>query len=131
MIVRLLLALTGLAHILNGVFMLAAPAQWYATVPGVVLTGPFNPHFVLDIGMAFLASGAGLLLGARPGRSAAMLACAGAAWPVLHALIHVEGWLIHGIASDPKIALSEIVGVAGLAALGACLAWLRLRGESA
>ncbi|HWA92267.1 MAG TPA: hypothetical protein VG889_19670 [Rhizomicrobium sp.] len=127
MILRLLLVLLGLFHIANGLFMLAAPAQWYATVPGVPLSGPFNPHFVLDIGMAFVASGAGLMLGARRGRDAAILACAGAAWPALHALIHVQGWAMHGIA--PGTEVSEIVGVAGLAALGVVLAWLRLKGE--
>lgn len=127
MIVRVLLVVLGLFHIANGLFMLAAPSDWYAAVPGVTLTGPFNAHFILDIGMAFIASGAGLILGARAG--SALLACAGAAWPALHALIHVHGWIMHGIA--PGTELSEIVGVAGLAALGVVLAWLRLKGEPA
>jgi hypothetical protein len=34
--------------------MLAAPASWYAAVPGVVDSGPYNPHFVRDIGVAYL-----------------------------------------------------------------------------
>jgi len=127
MIVRTLLVVLGLFHIANGLFMLLAPSAWYAAVPGVTLTGPFNGHFILDIGMAFIASGAGLILGAR--RGGAMLACAGAAWPALHALIHVQGWTMHGIA--PGTELSEIVGVAGLAALGVVLAWLRLKAEPA
>lgn len=129
MIVRALLLLLGLLHIANGLFMLIVPADWYASVPGVTTTGPFNPHFVLDIGMAFVASGAGLMLGARRGRSAAMLAVAGATWPGLHSLIHIDGWLMHGFPSDARIAVSEVVGVVGLAALGVALAWLRLRGE--
>ena len=130
MAVRLLLPILGLSHIANGMFMLIAPAEWYATVPGVTLTGPFNAHFILDIGMAFIASGAGLAYGARTGRSAALIACAGATWPVLHALIHVEGWLMHGLPSDPTIAASEAIGVGVLSALGAVLAWLRLKGEA-
>ena len=131
MIVRLLLLLLGLAHVANSLFMLVAPREWYATIPGVTLTGPFNPHFALDIGMAFIASGIGLALGARPGRNAAIFAVAGATWPVLHALIHVKGWFTHGIPPGTQVALSEIVGVVGLAALGAVLAWLRTRGEEA
>jgi hypothetical protein len=123
MIVRVLLLLLGVFHIANGIFMLIAPAEWYMTVPGVTATGPFNPHFILDIGMAFVASGAGLLLGARRNASA------GATWPALHALIHIDGWLMHGFSADPKIAVSEVVGVVGMAALGVALAWLRLRGE--
>ncbi len=129
MIVRLLLALLGLLHIVNGVFMLVAPGVWYSVVPGVAATGSFNSHFVYDIGMAFLASGAGLAYGARAGRTAAIIACAGAVWPVLHALIHVDGWAMNGLPSDPQAAISEAVGVVGLAVLGALLAWLRVRGE--
>lgn len=127
MVVRILLAVLGLFHIANGLFMLGAPAQWYAAVPGVTMTGPFNPHFVLDIGMAFLASGAGLVLGARKGRDAAVLACAGATWPALHALIHVQGWAMHGMAAGTQA--SEILGVGAVSVLGPVLAWLRLRGE--
>ncbi|MBV9992402.1 MAG: hypothetical protein JOZ72_14065 [Alphaproteobacteria bacterium] len=129
MVVRVLLLVLGLFHIANGLYMLTAPAEWYAAVPGVTLTGPFNHHFVQDIGMAFLASGAGLAWGMRRGRSAAIFACAGAVWPALHALIHVDGWLVHGIA--PGTAAAELVGVGALALLGVVLAWARLRGEGA
>lgn len=127
MIVRVLLVLFGFGNLANGLFMLLAPDQWFASVPGVPV--PFNPHFVEDIGMAYIASGAGLALGARAGRTSAVLACAGAAWPVLHALIHIDGWLMHGLPADAQTAMSEVVGVVGLATLGAVLAWLRLKGE--
>jgi hypothetical protein len=130
MIVHALLVLLGVIHIVNGLFMLIAPAEWYASVPGVTATGPFNPHFILDIGMAFVASGAGLMLGARRNANAAIIACAGATWPALHALIHIDGWLMHGFPTDTQTAVSETVGVVGLSALGVVLAWLRLRGES-
>jgi len=131
MITRALLILLGLFHILNGAFMLVAPGLWYTMVPGVIDTGPFNQHFVYDVGMAFVASGAMLVLGARAGRSAATLAWAGAAWPALHALIHVEGWATMGFPSDTQIAISEAIGVVGLAVLGIVLAWLRRKGEPA
>lgn len=131
MTVRILLIILGLFHILNGAFMLVAPGLWYTMVPGVIDTGPFNQHFVYDVGMAFVASGAMLVLGARAGRSAATLAGAGAAWPALHALIHVEGWATMGFPSDTQIAISEAIGVVGLAVLGIVLAWLRRKGEPA
>lgn len=127
MLVRALLILLGLFHILNGAFMLVAPGLWYTMVPGVIDTGPFNQHFVYDVGMAFAASGGMLVLAARAGRSAAMLACAGATWPALHALIHIEGWVTMGFPSDPQVAISEVVGVVALAAMGVALAWLRMR----
>ena len=63
--VRLLLVVLGLFHIANGALMLLAPGLWYTMVPGVIDTGPLNQHFIYDIGMAYIASGAMLVLGAR------------------------------------------------------------------
>lgn len=129
MIVRALLLLLGLFHITNGLYMLVAPMAWYGAVPGVTATGPFNHHFILDIGMAFLASGGLLALGARKTASAGSFAIAGATWPVLHALIHISGWFMDGFPNRASVAVSEVVGVVTLAALGGVLAWLRLKGE--
>jgi hypothetical protein len=111
--------------------MLVAPGLWYTMVPGVIDTGPLNQHFIYDIGMAFVASGAMLVLGARAGRGAATIAAAGATWPALHALIHIEGWATMGFPSDTQVAISEVTGVVALAALGVALAWLRAKGEPA
>jgi hypothetical protein len=36
--------------------MLFAGPFWYASVPGASGTGPFNPHFVQDIGVAFIVA---------------------------------------------------------------------------
>ena len=129
MIVRLLLLVVGLIHIVTGLAMLIAPGVWYVMVPGVVMTGPFNAHFIYDIGMAFLASGAMLAMGARANRNAAVYACAGAVWPVLHALIHIKGWMSHGFPTETNVAISEALGVVALGALGAALAWSRAREE--
>jgi hypothetical protein len=125
--VRIGLILLGIFHAANGLFMLAAPDQWYAIVPGVPTTGPFNPHFVHDIGWAFLASGIGLVLGGGTGRRAGTFAIAGAAFPALHAVMHVFEWFEHGLPHGAQLMLSEFVGVAGLSFLGAALAWLRNR----
>ena len=58
-------ALLGVALTANGVFMLVAPADWYVAVPGVTATGPFNHHFLRDIGLIFLLLGGALLVGRR------------------------------------------------------------------
>jgi uncharacterized protein YjeT (DUF2065 family) len=131
MLVRILLIVLGLFHVINGALMLVAPGLWYTIVPGVIDTGPLNQHFIYDIGMAFVASGAMLLLGARAGRNAATLAAAGATWPALHALIHIEGWATMGFPSDTQVAISDVIAVVALAALGVLLAWLRAKGEPA
>jgi hypothetical protein len=66
-----------------------APQWWYGAVPGVIATGPFNPHFVRDIGAAYLVTALGLgWFAARPREGWPALA-AGAAFLTLHAAIHV------------------------------------------
>ena len=55
---RVLLGLLGVLNFGNGLVMLATPHRWYEQVPGVAATGPFNHHFVIDIALAYCASGA-------------------------------------------------------------------------
>ena len=76
----------------NGVLMLADGHGWYVSVPGVTETGPFNPHFVADIGAAFLI--VGLALAARAWRPQYWPAAfTGAAFLCAHSLIHIVGIL--------------------------------------
>ena len=74
--------------ILNGLAMLVAGPSWYDSVPGVSGTGPFNPHFVQDIGAAFLVAGVALVTRAwRPRYWPA--AVVGAGFLAAHALLHL------------------------------------------
>lgn len=85
---RIIAAVLGVGGAANAVFMLAAPALWYDSVPGLPHTGPFNPHFVMDIGVAYLVAGLALIARAwRPRYWPA--AIAGAAFMIGHAIIHV------------------------------------------
>lgn len=99
---RLLAAILAIPTLFNGLAMLFAGPLWYESVPGVADTGPFNPHFVQDIGVAFLA--AGLALAARAWRSRYWpAAVAGAGFLAAHALIHlvlIAGSHSHHVASD-------------------------------
>ncbi len=79
----------GLTGAANGAFMLIDGARWYDSVPGLPHTGPFNPHFVADIGAAYLVASLALIARAwRPCYWPA--AVTGAAFMVAHALIHVS-----------------------------------------
>jgi uncharacterized protein YjeT (DUF2065 family) len=78
----------GIVLAANGLFMLGLPADWYVTVPGVIDTGPFNPHFVRDIGAAYLVAGAAFICLARS-RAALPAALAAAAFLAIHALVHL------------------------------------------
>ena len=85
---RSLAGILATPTLFNGVAMLFAGPFWYANVPGVTDTGPFNPHFVQDIGLAFLA--AGLALAARAWRPRYWpAAVAGAGFLAAHALLHL------------------------------------------
>ena len=74
----------------NGLVMLAAGPWWYGAVPGVPETGPFNPHFVKDIGAAYLVVGAAFAwLAASATPMARGAAAAAAGFLALHAAIHL------------------------------------------
>jgi len=85
---RLIAAILTIPTLINGLTMLVAGPFWYASVPGVTDTGPFNPHFVQDIGVAFLV--ASLALAARAWRPRYWpAAVAGAGFLAAHALLHL------------------------------------------
>ena len=86
---RIVAGLLALILGLNALAMLFAGLWWYGAVPGVVATGPFNAHFVKDIGAAYLVVAAGLAwFAARPREGWGAMAAA-AAFLTLHALVHL------------------------------------------
>ncbi len=97
-----LASLLGIGMAANGVFMLLAPGNWYFAVPGVTSTGPFNQHFLRDIGLIFVLIGAALLFGIARPSVRALLWSGAALWLGGHALFHL--WEV-------------AVGICGLSAL--------------
>jgi hypothetical protein len=87
--VRIVSALLALMMGGNGLAMLFAGLWWYGVVPGVTATGPFNPHFVRDIGAEYLVVGASLAVSAWRPRAAWPAVYAAAGFLTLHAAIHV------------------------------------------
>lgn len=90
---RILALVLATLNGLNGLIMLFDGPGWYARVPGVTDTGPFNPHFVQDIGAAFLIASLALGIGAWRTRYWPA-AVAGAGFIAAHGLIHLVGVLI-------------------------------------
>jgi hypothetical protein len=85
---RWIAAILGVFNVANGMAMLFASSTWWSSVPGVPETGPFNLHFVQDVGAAFLV--AGLALGVRAWWPACWpAAVAGAGFLAAHAVIHL------------------------------------------
>jgi peptidoglycan/LPS O-acetylase OafA/YrhL len=110
---RWIAAILAIFNALNGLAMLFAGPAWYAAVPGASETGPYNPHFVQDVGAAFLV--AGLALAARAWRPVYWpAAVAGSGFLVAHALIHLV-MIVTGHDHHVTADLAAVVVPAGLA----------------
>lgn len=84
------IALIGVVTLANAAWMLIAPLHWYHNLPaGVPDYGPFNPHFVRDIGCTFLALGAALIWASVRAEHAFPLVSIAALFATLHAAVHV------------------------------------------
>lgn len=127
MFTRALLLVLGLFHAANGLVMLISPASWALSVVHDPSPSHLEFHFIADIGMAFLASGVALVWSARRGQAYAPWAIAGAAWPALHALIHVREWVMMGLPATTADILNEGIGVILVGLAGVGLAGLRQR----
>ena len=111
-------ALLGILGIANGIFMLVAPEAWYFAVPGVTTTGPFNQHFIRDIGLIFLLLGTAYLTGVARPHMRGVLWSGAAIWLSGHALFHF--WEVAvGICSVsvlprdfPAVTLPAIIAIA-------------------
>jgi hypothetical protein len=86
---RFVAAVMAAAFVVNGLAMLFAALAWYDAVPGVTSTGPFNPHFVKDIGAVYLACAIGLGWFAWQPREGWPAMAVAATWLTLHAAVHV------------------------------------------
>jgi len=78
----------GFGLLVNGLIMFTLPAAWYANIPGVAETGPFNAHFVRDIGDAYVVCGL-VFLWFPFERAAQAAAQAGTLFLALHAVVHL------------------------------------------
>lgn len=90
--------LFALYYLLTGFYIFFAPMQFYTNTPGVALMGPYNFHFIRDIAFVFMASSGAMLWGIKHGIKST--AVAGAAWPFLHSLFHLQVWGMRDFALD-------------------------------
>jgi len=66
MILKLFYITFGILSLFNGAWMFLFPQSWYTDLPAAVPhTGPFNAHFVRDLGVAFLVIGVAFAWSAR------------------------------------------------------------------
>jgi hypothetical protein len=96
-----LLLVFGLGSLGNAAWMLGDPLGWYQDLPAAVPDfGPFNPHFVRDIGCAFTTVGVALVWAAfSPARrfTLVVIACV---FYAAHAGLHVFDTLRGAVGLD-------------------------------
>jgi uncharacterized protein YjeT (DUF2065 family) len=117
--------LLGLLALVNGVFMTIAPESWYWMVPGVPDRGPFNQHFVRDIGINYMLIGAAFTYGAIYIKHRLVLWLMPTAWLAGHAIFHVWEVLV-GICG-PESLIVDFGGVTLPALLGLGLIYASYR----
>lgn len=114
-------ALLGLLFAANGLAMLIVPDTWFHQVPGVTATGPFNPHFVRDVGAAYLLTGLAFLALLRAPVAARPYALAGIVFLLAHAFIHLVEAVL-GLQSLAHL-LGDVPAVFAVPLLGLYAAW--------
>ncbi|MDZ4857600.1 MAG: hypothetical protein SGI88_01355 [Candidatus Hydrogenedentes bacterium] len=106
----------GVLNAANGVWMIASASTWYETLPGRVPDfGAYNGHFIRDIGLVYLISGAGFVWSAFNLRTCRPVMIAQALWAGGHALLHVADLLTgrigaaHWLLDAPGVLLPGVV----------------------
>lgn len=120
--------LLGLAALANGSFMTFAPEPWYWLVAGVPDRGPFNQHFLRDIGMNYLLIGSAFVYGALYAKHRLLLWLMPTAWLLCHAIFHLWEVLV-GICG-PQSLQEDFAGVTLPALLAVSLLFLSYKAPS-
>ena len=79
----------GILMLINGIFMTVAPESWYWLIPGVADRGPFNQHFVRDIGFIYALMGVAFIYVPAYARAHWRSLVLPAGWLICHAVFHV------------------------------------------
>lgn len=119
MIRILILALTAF-YLLTGLYITVLPHDFYLNAPGVQATGPYNMHFIRDVGFAFLTSSAAVGYGIYAGLRPLMLF--GSLWLLIHGLFHLSLWVVHGMPVDGAALVDAVlVSIPAISIFALCL----------
>ena len=82
-------------YLVTGFYIALTPFDFYQNAPGASATGPYNMHFIRDVGFAFITSSLAIAYGLH--RNIGILTVFGALWLLIHGLFHLSLWLLHGM----------------------------------
>jgi hypothetical protein len=105
----------------NGLAMLFMPRAWYHAVPGVSHTGPFNPHFVQDIGLIQMFMGGLMGFGLIHVTGRFLLWASATVWLTAHAILHF--WEVAAGICPPSALARDFAAVTLPALIGIALTW--------
>ncbi len=129
---RAFYVVAGVLTFTNAAWMILSPASWFTGLPaGVPDTGPFNAHFVRDIGVAFAVAAFGFAWCARHSHRCYPVHVGLTLFFGGHALVHVADLLAGRL--PPHHWWLDLPGVFGPALLLALLSipgvWRRMNPE--
>ena len=112
-------------YLLTGLYIAVLPQDFYLNAPGVWETGPYNMHFMRDVGFAFttssIAIGYGIFANQKP------LMVFGSLWLLVHGLFHLTLWVVHGMHLDGAALIDAVV--VSIPAIAVFVLCLRYRAE--
>lgn len=75
--------------LINGVFMMVAPEEWFWSVPGVAATGDYNAHLVKDVGFTYGLLALALFVALKVRSARFNLLSIVSIWLTAHGILHV------------------------------------------
>lgn len=106
-ITRLILWILVAYYLATGLYITLMPFDFYTSAPGVAGTGPYNMHFIRDVGFAFTTSALAIGYGLYKQQAAVMVF--GALWLLVHGLFHIGLWFVHGMSTDQAALIDALL----------------------
>ena len=94
-------------YLLTGLYIAVLPHDFYLNAPGAADTGPYNMHFIRDVGFAFLTSSAAIGYGLHSEQKPLLVF--GSVWLLIHGLFHLTLWILHGLQLDGAALIDALV----------------------
>ena len=107
-------------YLLTGLYIAVLPHDFYLNAPGAKETGPYNMHFIRDVGFAFITSSVAIGYGIFANQKPVMVF--GSLWLLIHGLFHLTLWIVHGMQLDSAAIVDAlVVSIPALAVFAVCL----------